>query len=203
MLWAVKQLGTPFRYLAIRQGKTLFRSKAIYDWVLPAVLSATTTALTLYFSPTIELFTDKGIVGGFQKLLEILVPFYIVALAAVATFASENLDAEMKGHPATLHIRMSDGRFVERTLKLRQFICYLFGYLSTMSLIVFVVVLILGFIEKGASMFFDSLLGPLAIYGKGGIMFLSMLAMWQIIITTLLGIYFISERLQFMDEPDI
>jgi hypothetical protein len=98
---------------------------------------------------------------------------------------------------------MEDGRVVDKTLNRRQFICCLFGYLSAMSLVVFVVVLILGFSEEGLASVGDRLLGCFAIYGKGIVLYGFMLAIWQIIITTMLGIYFISDRLQFMDEPDI
>lgn len=204
MIWAIRQLATPFRYLRIRYGRGFLHSKFVYDWTLPVILAAASVWLSLAYSPHTKLFAERSLIGAFQKLLEILVPFYIVALAAVAAFdIGSTLDQKMKGEPATLTMRHSRAGNIVKELTRRQFICYLFGYLSTVSLAVYVTVLICNFIEDGIAEACYRMIGEATPYLKAAIMFMFMLALWQIIITTLLGIYFVADRLQFMDDPDL
>jgi hypothetical protein len=204
MIWAIRQLATPFRYLRIRYGHGLLRSKFVYDWVIPLILSVLTVWLSLTYSPHAKMFAEKSLIGAFQKLLEILVPFYIVALAAVAAFdAGGALDQKMKGSSAIIALRHSDGITRDKELTRRQFICYLFGYLSTASLVVYITILICNFIDEGIGRFFYSTFKTNTHYLKIAVLFGFMLVLWQIIVTTLLGIFFVADRLQFMDDPDL
>src|SRR5689334_6213585 len=122
MIWAFQQLLNPLKYLRVQQGPSLFQSKAAYDWVLPLVFAAASEALIFACAPDIKVFSERGIVGAFQKLMEILVPFYIAALAAVATFERQGLDDVMKGQPATLRGRDAKGQMQDYILTRRQFI---------------------------------------------------------------------------------
>jgi hypothetical protein len=200
MNWAIRQLLTPFRYLLIQQGDTIFKSKKVYDWMLPVILAAISTLLLLAFPGEHGMFSERGIIGGFRKLLEVMIPFYIVALAAVATFERKGLDDEMKGHPAVLKMRRATGIYSEHILTRRQFICYLFGYLSSSSLCVFVALLTAGTFDKDIASIFYECLGSMTIYLKALVSFIVMIPVWQIVITTLLGVYFMSERLQVMAD---
>jgi hypothetical protein len=204
MIWAVRQLLTPFRYLRIRYGHGAFRSKFVYDWVLPIVLSAISVYLSLTYAEHAKLFSEHSLIGAFNKLLEILVAFYIVALAAVATFdPGGSLDTKMKGEPATLVLVYARSGKINKELTRRQFVCYLFGYLSTLSLLVYVTVITCNQVEHSIAEMCYRLLGNGAYYLKAGVMFVFMAALWQIVVTTLLGIYFVSDRLQFMDDPEL
>jgi hypothetical protein len=200
MIWACRQILTPMRYLRIRQGVSLFKSKAVYDWVLPLALSIPATYIGYKYS--IGIFSEKGVIGGFQKLLEILVPFYIAALAAVATFAREGLDEPLKGHAATVSIRHANGEWIEHVLTRRQFICYLFGYLSFLSLVLFVVILFLNLVSQKSGAVFHETFGGYLSYAKMFVIYIFMVPIWQMIVTTLLGVYFMSERLMVMSETD-
>jgi hypothetical protein len=148
------------------------------------------------------IFSEKGVVGGFQKLLEILVPFYIVALAAVATFARDGLDAPMKGRPATLNIRHAQGNWVEHILTRRQFICYMFGYLAFLSLVLFVGILFLNLVSQKSGVVASETFGKYLQFVKVAVIYIFMVPIWQMIVTTLLGVYFMSERLMVMTETD-
>jgi len=198
MIWACRQLMTPLRYLRIRQGISLFQSKAVYDWFLPAVLAIPATYIGNKYS--LGIFSEQGVIGGFQKLLEILIPFYIAALAAVATFQRDGLDDVLKGHPATLNIRHARGDWVERILTRRQFICYLFGYLAFLSLCLFVAILFLNLISQKSSVAAHELFGACLPFAKIAIIYIFMVPIWQMIVTTLLGVYFMSERLMVMTD---
>jgi hypothetical protein len=155
------------------------------------------------FAPHVQIFTEHGIIAPFQKLMEILVPFYIVALAAVATFAGGSLAQPMKGEKAILRTRKSNGQYFDRELTRQQFVCYLFGYLSTLALFVYVLAILCGLIADDAGTFLASKLGTRILYARQFVLFVFLLPIWQIIVATLLGIYFMSDRLQVMDHPDI
>jgi hypothetical protein len=200
MIWACRQLMTPLRYLRIRQGVSLLKSKTVYDWLLPLLVSIPATYVGYKYS--LGIFSEKGVIGGFQRLLEILIPFYIAALAAVATFQRDGLDDTLKGHPATLSIRHAHGDWVEHILTRRQFICYLFGYLAFLSLCLFVAILFLNLISQKSGMAAHEFFGAYLQIAKVVTIYVFMVPIWQMIITTLLGVYFMSERLMVMTELD-
>ena len=203
MFWAIRQLCAPLRYLKIRHGSGLFRSKKVYDWVFPSLISAATIAVVLTFAPHTRIFSERGLLAPFEKLLEILIPFYIVALAAIATFAGEKLDEPMKGDSATLIMWRADGTHIERVLSRRQFVCYLFGYLSAVSLFMYVLILLVDLVADDAGRYFAAALGRGFQYARIVVMAIFLLPIWQMIVATLLGVYFMSDRLQVMDEPEI
>jgi hypothetical protein len=204
MIWAIRQLATPFRYLRIRYGHGAFRSKFVYDWILPIILAMISVCLSLTYAEHAKLFSEHSMIGAFNKLLEILVAFYIVALAAVATFDRGGaLDTPMKGEPATVMLTYASLGKINKELTRRQFVCYLFGYLSTFSLLVYVTVITCNQVEHSIAELCYRLLGIGAYYLKAVVMFVFMVALWQIVVTTLLGIYFVSDRLQFMDDPEL
>jgi len=202
MIWAVRQLCAPLRYLRIEQGSGLFRSKLSYDLVLPALLAASSTAVTYRLGAQLGLFATAGLIPGIIDLLNLMIAFFIAALAAVATFDKPSLDEAMKGEPAILKLRSARGGTRLHPLTNRQFICYLFGYLSFASIILIAALYI-------ARQIGPSLIGayPLLPWAKLTIKllgtFLLFMVLWQIFVTTLLGIYFLCDRLQFIEDDDV
>ncbi len=201
MIWAIKQLFSPMRYLRIRHGENIMESKAVYDWVLPFILSCSTVFLFAYFATTVHIFGENGLVGSFRTLLELLIPFFIAALAAVATFEREGLDKPLKGYPVILYMQKIGGNWDLEELTRRQFICYLFGYLSFLSIILFIFIIFSSALEP---FIIKSIIANLpfnVLVLKWGVAFLFIFPIWQLITTTLLGIYFLTERLQVMEDP--
>lgn len=203
MFWAFRQLSTPFRYLAIRHGGGLLKSKGTYDWVLPAIAAIILAALSTWLGTNQPLFAEHSIMGGFQQLLAILIPFYIVALAAVATFAGPGMDEYLKGGPAYIMRLRPDGKRYVYELNRRQFICYLFGYLSAVSMAVFVVVLVGGVVEGKIGSYICNFLGNATGYLKFFGLVFSLFWICQIIVITLLGIAFISDRIHVTANPEV
>jgi len=202
MLWAFKQLGAPMRYLRITQGGGLFQSKLTYDLVIPVMLAAASTAITWYLSASLGMFANSGLVPGIINLLNLMIAFFIAALAAVATFDKPSLDENMKGDPAYLSLRTSKGDVRLHKLTNRQFICYIFGYLSFSSIMFIVSLYIvrqvgLPVIER------LHLATSVIVYLRLAVVFFVFFAIWQIFVTMLLGIYFLCDRLQFLDETDL
>jgi len=167
------------------------------------IVAAIIECAVLLYYPDVKVFTEEGLIGSFQKLLEILVPFYIVALAAVATFEREGLDEVMKGRPALLTVRDAKSQTIEVALTRRQFICYLFGYLAILSLLLFVFVIMFNVLgERIGETLFHWLGAQKIWYLKIAVIYGFLFPIWQMIITTVLGIYFLSERLQVMQETE-
>lgn len=205
MLWAVRQLLTPCNYLRIRHGDTLLKSKAVYDFVLPAILTVSSVALLVWLSVPLVVSKHAALVASLGQLLGLLIAFYMAALAAVATFGREIIDTPLKGGDAKLRVRHHDGGHkVDRVLTYRQFICYLFGYLSFLSLLTFIALV---FLQKVWPLIAAKAAG-VAIWGTIAnaltptLFVLLFFAVWQLFVTSMLGIYFLAERMQSISDPE-
>ncbi|MGR5465213.1 hypothetical protein ACPV5G_19940 [Photobacterium damselae] len=73
---------------------------------------------------------ESSFVSNITSLLGILIGFFIASLAAVSTFERPEMDYIMEGNPPILY---------KQYLTKRQFLCYLFGYLSYASIIVIII----------------------------------------------------------------
>lgn len=116
-----KRLLAPLRYLSIEH-----EEKGKYDLWIPLLL-ATALWLGAQLLPSkIAIFGNEGILKYFRDVLIMSVPFMIGALAAVAMGSpGPRLDRRPAGDDLLL-----DGK----ALTLRQFTCYLLGYLSFISI---------------------------------------------------------------------
>jgi hypothetical protein len=207
MKWAVRQLCAPLRYLLIKQGHGWFSSKTSYDVVLPMIFAAFAALAVWKLDAALGFFSQSGFVPGIINLLNLLIAFFIAALAAVATFNRAGLDDPLKGEPATMRRMASDGVTREKILTHRQFICYLFGYLSFISITLLLTLYAIRLIGEEAAPAPDFMLdvGSIAIpvreilRGVGSFFFFFVFG--QIIVTMLLGIYFLADRFQFLDDP--
>ncbi|WP_269515355.1 hypothetical protein [Brevundimonas subvibrioides] len=204
MIWAFRQLATPCNYLRIRHGEDVFRSKLVYDLILPGLLAGGTLAVALICDMPLSVLEDKELFGAMSGLLAILIGFYMAALAAVSTFDRAGIDNKLEGHDALLSVRRTDGRGrVDKKLSYRQFISYLFGYASFLSFIIYVAL----FLGKSVWSKMEAAVrqirfGPeVMVYGIEPLSFyLTAFFMWQLFLVSLLGIYFLAERIQELHE---
>lgn len=182
---AWRRLVSPIKYLSIQH-----ELKSRFDWGWPLILTAVTMAIFWLLPVKPEILGDGGIIRGLRDLIALLAAFFVVALAAVATFAEATLDRPMQGRTPTLD---------KHDLTRRQFVCYLFGYLATLSFVLFLSAI-------AAQVLAPSLkaeLSPSALWWAkaiGGTLFA--LAFWNMIVTTLLGIYFLVERVHLAEPID-
>ena len=200
MIWAFRQLLVPLNYLRIKHGEGILYSKITHDFVLPAIFAAITLIVFIYLDAPLKIFGSPETTKRITDLLQLMMVFYLAALAAVATFDRKGIDTPLKGGDATLKIR---GK--AQPLTHRQFISYLFGYLSFVSLILFV------FMTAGDLMH-DKLkeilqkhpdtLQFLLVWINPPVFFLFLMLLWQLTLTSLLGIYFLTDRLQVLADPD-
>lgn len=202
MLWAFRQLCAPLRYLTISQGTGLFTSKLTYDFVLPGIVSVSAGALVWRFSLPLGFFASQGLVADVISLLNLLIAFFIAALAAVATFDRPGLDDSMKGEPAILRRRNSRGITVAKVLSHRQFVCYLFGFLSFASLMMLLGLYIVRMFKAELGDLIQ-LYSWIAAVGKPIAAVLFFFVLSQLTVTVLLGVYFLCDRLQFLDDKSV
>lgn len=204
MIWAFKQLGTPCKYLMIRHGDGLFRSKVSYDFVLPAIFAAVTFGVATGFDMPLDILGNDSLFSATSGLLAILIGFYMAALAAVATFDRAGIDNKLEGEDALLSVRNKDGQGrTDKKLSYRQFISYLFGYASFLSFILYTTLLLAKSIWPNASQVALSYEGGRAFMAhivEPVSFFLIFFFLWQLFLVSLLGIYFLAERVQELHE---
>lgn len=207
-MWVARQLGAPVRYLRIAQGTGLFSSKLTYDFVLPIIVAFLVTIIVQWFALPLGLHSQNSFVTGIIDLLNLLIAFFIAALAAVATFDRAGLDDRMKGEPAIMKRKTTDGIIRDHILTHRQFICYLFGYLSFSSISLVLALFGLRLFGQHINFSIYPAITNAAVVGALGKtlnflgVFLLLFIFSQIIITMLLGIYFLCDRLQFLNDLD-
>lgn len=204
MWWAIKQLTVPASYLRIKHGRGVFHSKLVYDFVLPTLLAAVTLAAFAWLGISFSLTAHPELVKRITDLLALMIVFYMAALAAVATFDRDGIDNLLPDNDATLWIKNPNGGAWEnKPLSYRKFISYLFGYLSFLSLLLFIFLALLDVGWKDLEKHFESnctIHHVLTDYIDPAILFATFFAIWQLLVTSLLGIYFLTERIQTLNE---
>lgn len=172
---SLRQLLTGFRYLAIRGSE-----KRVVDIWAPMLLTAPTVAVL--FSLNASLLHDPGLVPMLNGMLQVLFAFFVAALAAVATFPSRAM-----GQPA---IGLTLGG---RTLARRQFLCYLFGYLSVLSLFLYLAGVAAILAHAWLAKF-----GAVA-WLRWGAAAVYCFVFWNMVTVTLLGLHYLVDRVH---RPD-
>ncbi|MBF4338712.1 hypothetical protein EAY42_26835 [Vibrio anguillarum] len=137
----------------------------------------------VFFSPVqIKLLGQGSLVGLVNGLLQILIGFFVASLAAVATFQREGLDEVMVGKAPTLR-----GEKITR----RQFVCYMFGYLALVSIVLYfgggITELTVGLLKVLITEKYE-LFKYSAIF-----VYLSVLA--NLVLTTMLALYYLTDRI--------
>ncbi len=187
MQW-VKQLLIPLKYLKISH-----KTKKIYDWVLPLGLAVATMAIYYFVPEKPPILGKGGYLDQIQSIDVFLAPFFIAALAAVATFDRPMMDKELDGEPATLDIWDNNKScFITTSLTRRQFLSFLFGYLSLLSILIFLISFI-------CSMFVNQKNIPYIFgykdYAALGFILVHSFIFWNLMVNTLIGLFFLTEKI--------
>lgn len=175
----------PFSYLKIKH-----QLKKKFDWVIPLFLTFTSSSIC-YFQDVIVLWGKNGIVYEVYGLIQILPGFYIAALAAIATFKKKDLDFLMPDPAPELEL-MIDSQPNTITITRRRFLCLLFSYLTALSLILSLFCIL----SEPARLITSSIIPSSISEAVSSFFFLAyMLFFWQLITTTLLGLYYLGEKI--------
>lgn len=173
----VRQLLTPARYLRIR-GQT--SDKLWVDWFFPALSAVVVTVGWVYWPKVVPLSGKAGLVESIGALMQVLVGFYVAALAAVATFQGSSLDEYV--------LNMTLGG---RQLKRRQLLSYLFGYLALLSLVLYVIMLF----KTLPAALVAAVPARVAFVARVAIALVHQFVFWQMIYITLFGLYYLTDRI--------
>lgn len=175
------QLFTPLKYLRIRAEGV---DKIVVDWILPVALAGITTYAWLRWPSVVRLSGTGSVMDGIGGFMQVLVGFYVAALAAVATFPGSSLEENVN--------RMT---LIKKPLKRRLFLSYLFGYLALLSLILFI-----GMLFKEVPVALVNLLNDHVILAiKFALHFVYQFVFWQMVVITLLGLHFLIDRINRSD----
>lgn len=175
----IYQFNRPFSYLKIKH-----EDKWIYDWAAPFVLSIATLAICYLYIPLENLLGDNGLISELTSFVANLPGFFIAALAAVATFNKHDIDQLMANPPKIEILHHGSSLMVDMTR--RRFLCVLFSYLTAISI----------FLVIGAKIGLALIIPAeyyLPVAWVGVILFIFIL--WQMILATVLGLYYLGERL--------
>lgn len=183
---AIRQQLTPVNYLRIKHP-----GKVYFDWVLPSLIAVCAILVFYSLSGSVRILGNDGIVFVITDLIKMLVGFYIAALAAVATFQKSDMDELPEGESITLAVTRR-GKPVESKLSRRRFLCYLFGYLSFLSIFLYFIGACAPYVadlckEIGQQWLF-LLIRFIAL-------FLYLIFTAQLVTTTLLGLHFLTDRI--------
>ncbi len=174
------KLFSPLKYWKIKH-----KQKQKVDALFP-LISSLLFCLMYYFLPVrFELLGEKGLVATISDFIQVLTGFYIAALGAIATFPNKEIDEPTDGVPLKLG---------NEVLTRRQFLSYLFGYLSFAGFL-FVLVSIL-LINVSDSLYLKSYLYSSSALETISIIFLFFffLSFCSIMYTTLYGLYYLTEK---------
>ena len=177
----ILQLLTPAKYLTIRA--TTY-DKIWVDWVFPALAALVVTYAWVRWPAVVPLAGKSGLIESIGALMQVLVGFYVAALAAVATFTGSSLDENVIG-------MTMDGKPLRRRLLLS----YLFGYLALLSLALYVLMLFKGVPVAAA----QHVIAPVGLAIKYVAAFIYQFIFWQMIFVTLFGLFYLTDRIHRSD----
>jgi hypothetical protein len=175
----------PLRFLAIRH-----RFWWRYNIVLPALGASATVALSLLWPDFGAAFGKEGLLAQLQNPLAILGGFFVAALTLITTDRSNTLSNKVGGQSPPRMTGEVEG------LSRRRFLAYLFGYLSFSSFALVILVMIGNALAPGAK---SLLRGDLLPYVRSAILFGVTFWVAHVIVATMLGLYYFTERLQLSE----
>lgn len=184
------QLSRPFAFLCIKHKSLLW-----IQWWIPTIACVAITGLLTFSPEKIRLFGDRSYTNYTVSILTTLPGFFIAALAAVATFLRPELDKEIPQPTPTIKI-FNNGQKTEVELTHRVFLCYMFAYLTAISLTTITICVFLDLLNSGYTKSIVELLNTGCIIAFR--FFYIAIITWlnsSILVVTLFGLYFLAERI--------
>ena len=175
----------PFKYIAIRH-----RAKLTVDVLIPFALAISLTALVWWSHPAAGVFGKDGYLGGFQNLLTVLGGFFVAALTLITTATLPILKEPVGGRePPSLSGESAP-------LSRKRFLAYMFGYLATSSFCLVAISIVANLAAPGVAAHLVPTARAVVKWS-----FLGAFNLWtsHVFITTLLGMFYFTERLQMSD----
>jgi hypothetical protein len=150
-------------------------------------------AIIAYLRPNSALFGASGLIAAVLQLLAILAPFYIAALAAVATFGDKiQIDKPMKGTQIPSIDLKVKGEWQSVEITTRYFLSMLFAYCSAVSVGLFLIGLVAAFFAGAIKLVLNPEYVDIVKYT---FVFIYVLFFSHLVLTTMIGIYFLGDKI--------
>ena len=180
-------------YLSIRHP-----TKKFVDWIFPLFLSAMSLIVVWSLKERLNVFGVNGIVSLVLAYVQSLPGFYIAALAAIATFARTDIDVLMPGNPPP-RIISEDNQGITNLIALtrRRFLCLLFAFLTAECIfLTFLSMIFIAIAPAFKEILHTRELTTFAFYFA---CFIYFVFLFQLLIATLWGLYYLGERIHQKD----
>lgn len=170
-----------------------------YTVRLPVILATALCVIYVLLPVKPRLLGDGGLLGSMLGVIATLPGFYFAALAAIATFDRPGMDNEIPAPAPRIDV-IVHGKPEPVDLTRRMFLSYLFSYLTTLSLGLCGLILALNALHPTIIMISTSINGwehaaQIHSIGRAIIFIAISLPASALAITTLHGIFFLTERL--------
>lgn len=166
-----------------------------YVWWTPLFFTTIMVGVYALLPAKPVLAGADGLLRGLSQIFALLPGFFISALAAVATFNRPEMDEPMPGEAPRMLIR-HQGRKVEIHLTRRMFLSYLFSYLAVVSIILFCVTIVSPYLYIPIANHIRSLdISFIVTLARYSFVFVLCYFSSSLLVTTLHGIYFLTERM--------
>lgn len=184
----------PLIYLRI---KTDEKYKVWVDFYLPISIALVLSIVLfwLYMDQNIDVFAvENKLISSIAGFLQTLPGFFIAALAAIASFPSDAMGQPIPGNAPYLPNSnlTTDGR---DKLNRRRYLCYLFAYLTYISIIGFLFTTFIVFLHS----FSLNLFLPILYFGYWLSCLVFFFILMQIIFLTFIGLWYLGERIHIND----
>lgn len=163
-----------------------------YTYWYPAIATACTVGMLYFLVPTIDAYSDAGLISQLSPFLAVFAPFFLAALAAIATFSGPKfLDQSFQmTSDVTLKYAGELGVIEPQDVTPRHFLSLLFGYCCVISLALFLLSVLVPILAPNVATIF----GDYAELLGWAFLFLYLFLFFQIVLLTLLGIYYLSDK---------
>lgn len=185
-------------YLSLRVETGRLR---LWNDVLPTILIVAILALPFILLPGTDMFGEAGFLAKVSGLTSSLSGFYVAGLVAVAAFIAPNsgLDEAIEEGKVFLY-ENSDEKGEPRNkrfLTRRQYICYIFGYLSAICILLTVCYIGVSNISPGFYMLLGSFVADLSELKPVRTIFLlvSLTPLSHMIVTTSVGLFYLMDKM--------
>jgi len=163
-----------------------------FDLWIPLVITTGLVVLAAVLPSPVRFVAEKGVIEQVNELLQVLVGFYIAALAAVATYTHPSLNQKFAGAAAVLPQRIKGSDDKGKELTRRQFLSMMFAYLALLSLILYFSGILVSTFSPLLS-HIPSILGRSIV--RSIVMIVYTFGCAQLVVITLLGLYYLGDRL--------
>ena len=200
----IKLIHKPIDYLSIKlsdKSKQKFNLDIFFPFCLAFVISCLLLLLN-YKDKSINIFyKDISLLGSITSFFQAMPGFYIAALAAIATFPSTSMNKRMP-EPTPYLIRDKDQNDEDRNrdfLSRRRFLCYMFAYLSFISIFFFFLSVSLSFLYSFSVFEICDYLLYAGYFINSLVIFF---IIFQTIFITFLGLWYLGHRIHLNDNTN-